>query len=101
MTIEALQYLLRELEILHAEEPEDDAAEEQLYNRHWALRERVDATPAKTIAELKLKARAAEMALERDPQADCAGAGAFVSLAQSINRDIDAIADAAGVSREA
>jgi hypothetical protein len=98
-----LNDLLRELEEVHALQiPDDDHDdEENRYKRNWSLREKIDATPARTIDELKVKARAAQIALERDVDHSNDGLGSFANLAQSICRDIDAIASADGMKVEA
>ena len=103
MAPETLHDLLRELEEVHALQiPDDDHdAEENRYTRHWSLREKIDAIPARTIEELKVKARAAQIALERDLDHSNDGLGSFANLAQSIFRDIDAIASADGGKAEA
>ena len=102
MVPETLHDLLRELEESHALQiPDDDHdAEENRYNRNWLLREKIDAIPARTIEELKVKARAAQIALERDVDHSNDGLGSFANLAQSICREIDAIASAAGAKAE-
>lgn len=66
----------------------DEAADEANYNLHWSLRERIDAFPARSIKELSVKARAAKLAFEGDPECDCDGTGSFVSLSHSIIRDL-------------
>jgi hypothetical protein len=102
MEPETLHDLLGELEEVHALQiPDDDhAAEENRYTRNWSLREKIDAIPARTIDELKVKARAAQIALERDVDHSNDGLGSFANLAQSICRDIDAIASADGGKAE-
>ncbi len=101
MATETLHDLLRELEEAHAVGyPDDEAACQALYKRHWDLRERIEGISARTISELKSKARAAELALERDPDRDCETPGSFLTLARSIHRDIDAIAEASGGKAE-
>jgi hypothetical protein len=103
MVPETLHDLLRELEEVHALQiPDDDHDdEENRYTRNWSLREKIDAIPARTIDELKVKARAAQIALERDVDHSNDGLGSFANLAQSIFRDIDAIASAASTKAEA
>lgn len=91
--------LMRELEQTHIErlsfdplDPAyDEVADNANYQRHWLLRERIDDLPARAIEDLKAKARAAELALERDPDAECRGAGSFVGLSQSTIRDLIAL----------
>ncbi len=103
MAPETLHDLLRELEEVHALQIRDDDHddEETRYNRNWSLREKIDAIPARTIDELKVKARAAQIALERDVDHSNDGLGSFANLAQSVCRDIDAIASAASAKAEA
>jgi hypothetical protein len=57
---------------------------------HWAIREAINGVPARTLSELKAKARAAEIELERDA-ADCEGAGSFLELSRSIVADLKAM----------
>jgi hypothetical protein len=105
MTTEAtILDLLIELEALSAAgypDDNDEAACQAIYDRKWKVREEIDASPARNLAELRAKARAAEVELERDPECECSGQGSFVSLAQSIFRDIAALAAAAGAKAEA
>jgi|GEM_PF-4994762 len=88
-----IESLLSELEIVHATRVaqthiDDEQIDQQLYERHWALREKIDAFPASTISELAAKARAAQIELERDPDAECCGPGSYVGLTRSILNDI-------------
>ena len=69
---------------------EKDEEYQQAYNRHWAIREAMNATPARTFSELKAKARAAEIELERDA-ADCEGPGSFIELTRSLIADLKAM----------
>jgi len=69
----------------------EEAADDANYELHWSLRERIDAVPARSIEGLKVKARAAELALASDPDAECDGCNSFVSQSQSIIRDIHAL----------
>jgi hypothetical protein len=68
----------------------NDEEYQQAYNRHWAIREAINATPARTFPELKEKARAIEIELERDA-ADCEGQGSFLELTRSLIADLKAI----------
>lgn len=61
------------------------------YERHWAIREKINATPAQSLPELRAKARAAEIALELDADAACECKGSFVELSKSINSDLKAM----------
>jgi hypothetical protein len=84
--------LMRELEKAHVEGFSlDDEAYEANYELHWNLRERIDAIPARSTKELKVKARAAEFALARDPDHECGGLGSFVGISRSIIRDLMAL----------
>ncbi len=65
----------------------DEKKYQQAYERHWSIREAINATPARTLSELKAKARAAEIELERDA-ADCEGAGSFVWLSRALIADV-------------
>jgi hypothetical protein len=66
------------------------------YNLHWNLREEINAIPALSIAGLKVKATAMEIALQCDPTADCEGLGSFRDLSLSIGHDILAMERANG-----
>ncbi len=68
-----------------------DALYEPLYEESWRLRERINRIPATTIAGLKVKARAAEIALAGDVDASNKGDGSFVDLARSLGRDVLAL----------
>jgi hypothetical protein len=69
--------------------PDDgDEQYEVLYLQHWDLREKINRIPATTIKGLRVKARAAEFAINSDPDTECAGDGCFIDLCRSINRDI-------------
>ena len=63
--IEALEATDRDLNHLWAMDGNDEEYQ-QAYDRHWAIREAINATPARTFCELRAKARAAEIELERD-----------------------------------
>jgi hypothetical protein len=85
--------LVAELEIVNSEMllPEAGCGEDGHtigYHRHWALREAINAAPAWTLLELQAKARAAEIALDLDAEADCEGAGCFKELARSLVSDM-------------
>jgi hypothetical protein len=82
-----------ELEEVHRQRleidgPDEYAKEEGLYTAHWALREKIEAIPAKTKTGRRIKARAVEMALHFDPDCECDGIGSFVTLSQSLCRDL-------------
>jgi hypothetical protein len=66
------------------------------YERCWAIREAINAVPALTLPELQAKARAAEIALKLDAEAECDCAGSFVELSKSIIADVRAM----GFARE-
>jgi hypothetical protein len=59
--------------------------------RHWSIREDINAAQARTLAGLRAKARAAEIALDLDPEADCEGSGSFVELSRSLIADLKAM----------
>jgi hypothetical protein len=86
----ALIALGRELEDLHAiylaELASDD--EDPTYDRHWQIRGLIEAIRAKTSAGLRIKARAVQMSLERDPGAECTSPGSFIELSKSLARDV-------------
>ena len=96
MTNSPLIQLVAELEIVNSEmlPPEAGCGEDGHaigYHRHWAIREEINATPARTFAELEAKARAAEIALGLDASADCEGEGSFVELSRSLIADTKAM----------
>lgn len=62
----------------------NDEEYQQAYKRHWALREAINATPARTFSDLQAMARAAEIAHNLDADAECEGNGSFVELSRSI-----------------
>jgi hypothetical protein len=66
----------------------DDEQYEALYDQDWALRQRINRIPATTIKGLRVKASAAKFAFTSDSDVDCVGAGSFVDLCRSINRDL-------------
>jgi hypothetical protein len=67
---------------------DDDEAFKKLYDRHWALREAINAISANTLAGFRIKAMTAELALECDTEAECRGSGSFIDLCQSLHRDL-------------
>ena len=67
-----------------------DEEYQQAYNRHWAVREAINVTPARIFSELRAKARAAEIELERDA-ADCESPGSFIELTRSLIADLNAM----------
>lgn len=95
MTNSPLIHLLAELEIVNSEMllPEAGCGEDGHavgYHRHWAIREAINALPARTLPELQAKARAAEIELERDA-ADCEGPGSYIELTRSLGNDLKAL----------
>jgi hypothetical protein len=68
--------------------PAEEADDGRLYDAHRTLRETIDAVPAKTEAGRRVKARAVKMALHFDPDHDREGSGSFLSLSQSLCRDL-------------
>jgi hypothetical protein len=94
--IPTLEILVADLEIADLETTllyESEAADSEYLpacERHWAIREAINATPARTLPELRAKSRAAEIALELDAEADCEGPGSFVELARSLISDLTA-----------
>ena len=66
-------------------------ADDPSFEQHWTAREKIDATPATGLPGLFAKARAAELALKNDVDAESDGPGSFISLARSIIRDLKAI----------
>jgi hypothetical protein len=96
MTNDSLVKLVADLEIadlettrLHKAEG-DDAEYLASIERRWAILAAINAAPARTLRELRAKARAAEIELERDA-ADCEGPGSFLELSRSIIADLKAM----------
>jgi hypothetical protein len=88
----ALAAQLTECDALKSACPDnDDKQHEALYNQHWNLREKINRIPATTIKGLAVKARAAEFAINSDPDTEDAGDGSFIDLCRSINRDLFAM----------
>ena len=80
----------KELEALHVDwltQP-DSVEEDPTYERHWKIRSLINVMRAKTVEGLRIKARAAEMALDRDPEIDCQCTGSFIKLSKSLARDL-------------
>jgi hypothetical protein len=89
MLVGVLEATDRDLRRLWAIDGNDEEYQ-QAYARHWAIREAINAAPARTLSELKAKARAAEIELGRDA-ADCEEAGSFLELSRSIIADLSAM----------
>jgi hypothetical protein len=93
-----IEGLVSDLEIAISENRrllESDASDDQClpsHKRGWAIRAAINATQARTLAELTAKARAAEIALSMDPTTDCDCPGSFVELSRSILADLAAMA---------
>jgi hypothetical protein len=98
MTTDLLMKLVADLEIANLESTclyEAATADSEYlpsYERHWAIREVINATPARTLPELRAKARAAEIALDLDADAACECKGSFVELSKSLISDLKAFA---------
>lgn len=93
--------LLSGLEICDADErvfpDEGDYDElEELWDRHWALRARINRIEARTLEGLRAKAIAAALALRLNEDGDCRCDGAFFNLCLSIQKDILAMTAAHG-----
>jgi len=52
--------------------------------RHWALREQIEAAPVTSRADLELMARTLMLEAKRDPEFENAGAGSARSLAMTL-----------------
>ncbi|MCW2317612.1 hypothetical protein M2322_003176 [Rhodoblastus acidophilus] len=61
-----------------------DAEDDGLFARHWEIREAIQAVEAKNIADLKLKASAARLALAVDEDVCCSGPGSYLDLAAAV-----------------
>jgi hypothetical protein len=91
-TLIALGAKLSACDALKSNCPEkDDEQYAVLDLQHWDLREKINRIPAATLEGLRIKARAAEFAIKGDEDCECVGAGSFIGLAQSINRDLFAM----------
>lgn len=72
------------------------------YEIDWQYRERINAIQAKTMAGIKAKGRAAEIALFTEPDRDTDGAGTWREITESIETDMRAInARKKGTTRKA
>ena len=60
----------------------------RLYERNWALRALINATPARTISEMMAKARALQIKSARDEDFECHVPGSARELAKSLVEDI-------------
>ena len=81
-TLEALASELFAVDGTHA------ADDGRLYERNWALRALINATPARTISELRAKARALQIESARDEDFECHVPGSARELAKSLVEDI-------------
>ncbi len=81
-TLEALASELFAVDGAHAD---DDG---RLYERNWALRALINTTPARTISELRAKARALQIEYGRDEDFECHVPGSARELAKSLVEDI-------------
>jgi hypothetical protein len=89
----ALIALGRELEGLHAVYLAELSShdEDLTYDRHWEIRGLIECIGAHTVVGLCVKARAVQMALERDSNAECTSSGSFIELAKQLARNVVAI----------
>jgi hypothetical protein len=93
-TIEALVRELAHVDAEHARlhaNTVDDAAIEPVYDRHWALRGLINATPARSLRELRAKERAQQIAAELDEDFACHGPGSARELAKALVADAIAL----------
>jgi hypothetical protein len=73
----------RELSALPDTATDEDI--ERVYgNQHWPLREAINDIPASGLDNLRLQARAAQIALAHDAGATSEGPGSFVELAKLV-----------------
>ncbi len=92
-----LEMLVAELERIDAEhhrlhaDDVDDATIEPVYERHWALRALINATPARCPSGLRAKDRAAQIATALDPDFACHVPGSARELTKSLADDALAI----------
>jgi hypothetical protein len=86
--VAALDEADREYLRLDREGVYDDAAREPLNKREWALRSMVSATPARTLADLRLKAGVFQKEAERDKDFECDVDGSARDLARSLAADL-------------
>ena len=89
--------LSRQLEETHRAQvgmPLEDEGPEylRLYELHWQLREQINAIPARTLADLRVKARAAYMAREvSEGFYHVDGPGSWEALSLSLIADLAAL----------
>lgn len=82
-----LEVLWRELEACDAARDaagDDEVLDAPLFEQHWRLREAINAAPALSGSDLRVKAQAARLALNLDDGMDCRGSGSFIGLCLSI-----------------
>lgn len=70
---------------------ETEGRDQDLFDLSWKLREQIDGIRARTLDEVKVKVRAAQMALWSDREMACGGPGSFESLARTAMDEILAL----------
>lgn len=86
--VAALDAVDREYAHLDRERVYDDAVREPLNKRGFALRAMVAATPARTLVELRLKARVVQAEAARDKDFECHVDGSARDLSRSLAADL-------------
>ena len=99
-----LEILIADLEIADLEHSRlydegNDEQYQQAYEHHWSVREAINATPARTLSELRAKARAAVIALDLDEDFECHVPGSARELAKSLVEDILMMGALSGASQ--
>ena len=73
-----------ELHFLRVRYANNDEHIERIHEEHWIIRAAIEAAPAISPGDWCVKARAALLALDCDPDAECSAPGSFRSLAKQI-----------------
>lgn len=87
MLIDELERVDAEHAHLHASEV-DDATIAPVDERHWALRALINTAPARSLSELRTKARAIQIAMALDSDFACHVPGSARELAKSLVADV-------------
>jgi hypothetical protein len=71
---------------------ENEEGLQNLLDEHHSLLAKINRVSARTVADLKVKVAAAELALKWDDDASSECEGSFVELCKSVNKDLLALA---------
>ncbi len=91
-----LETLLDELERVDAElrrlaADAEDSVYIATYERHWALRGLINATPSRSLSDIRAKAAVLRMEAARDADFECDVSGSARELAKSLAADVVAL----------